>query len=62
MKEAARLKLQKFLALMGQPTSMRGLVVVLTGCGIALKPEHSDAITSGGLILAGLVGIAIEKG
>lgn len=62
MKEAVRLKLQKLIALLGQPTSMRGLVVVLTGLGIALKPEHSEAITAGGLMLAGAAGIFLEKG
>jgi hypothetical protein len=60
MNEALRSKIRKAVALFNQPSSWRGLVVALTGVGAALKPEHSEAIVSGGLILAGLIAIWLE--
>jgi hypothetical protein len=60
MQEALRNKLRKAAALFTQPSSWRGLVVALTGVGAALKPEHSEAIVSGGLIVAGLIAIWLE--
>jgi hypothetical protein len=60
MKDAMRQKLLRLVALFAQPSSWRGLVVTLTGLGVALKPEHSEAITAGGLIAAGLIAIWLE--
>jgi hypothetical protein len=60
MNEALRKKLHKFVLMMSAPSSWRGLVVVLTGAGAAISPAHSEAIVSGGLILAGLIAIYLE--
>jgi hypothetical protein len=60
MNEAIRKKYAKFLVMMNQPSTWRGVVVVLTGFGSALKPEHSEAIVSGGLIMAGVIAIWLE--
>jgi hypothetical protein len=60
MNEAIRKKLARLVTMFGQPSSWRGITVVLTGAGVALKPEHSEAITAGGLMLAGLIAIVLE--
>lgn len=60
MNEAIRKKLLRLLALFNTPSTWRGLVVVMTGVGVGLKPEHSEAIMSGGLILAGIIAIWLE--
>jgi hypothetical protein len=60
MKDAIRKKLARVMVMLGQPSSWRGMIVVLTGAGVALKPEHSEAITAGGLMVAGLIGIVLE--
>jgi hypothetical protein len=58
--ETLRKKLQRAVALFNTPSTWRGVVVALTGLGAALKPEHSEAIVSGGLILAGVIAIWLE--
>jgi hypothetical protein len=60
MKEALRRKIARIITMLGQPSSWRGITVVLTGAGVALSPAHSEAITAGGLMLAGLIGIVLE--
>lgn len=60
MNDAIRKKYLRLVALFNQPSTWRGIVVALTGFGVALKPEHSDAITAGGLIMAGLIAIWLE--
>lgn len=61
MNEALRKKWLRLVALFQQPSSWRGLVVMLTGVGVGLKPEHAEAITAGGLIMAGAVAIWLES-
>lgn len=57
-------RMQKILGRLVQlgsaPSTWRGVVVVLTGLGVGLTTEHSEAIVSGGLILAGLIAIFAE--
>jgi hypothetical protein len=60
MTEILRKKLARLVAMFNTPSSWRGLIVVLTGFGVGLKPEHANAIMSGGLILAGAIGIWLE--
>ena len=60
MQELLRKRLLRIAALLGQPSTWRGLVVVMTGVGVGLKPEQSEAIMSGGLIAAGLIAIFLE--
>jgi hypothetical protein len=60
MTEALRKKLARLVAMFNQPSSWRGLVVVLTGLGSALQPAHAEMIVSGGLMLAGIIAIWLE--
>jgi len=41
-----------------EPSSWRGLLLLLTAIGIPIAPELADAIIAVGLALAGLVGVA----
>jgi hypothetical protein len=61
MKDTIRKKWLRVIEVFKQPSTWRGLVVVVTGAGVALRPEHSEAITAGGLILAGMIGIVLEQ-
>ena len=40
-----------------EPSTWRGLVLVVTACGIPVAPELAAAITTAGLGLAGLIGM-----
>ena len=44
------------LAQLKKPTAWRGLTMVLTSLGIAFSPEQIEAITAGGLMIAGVIG------
>lgn len=46
------------LARAKEPSSWRGLVLVLTAIGVPLAPGVADAIISVGLAVAGLIGVA----
>ena len=41
-----------------EPSSWRGLLLLLTAIGIPVAPELADAIIAVGLALAGLIGVA----
>ena len=41
-----------------EPSSWRGLFLLLTAIGIPVAPQLADAIITVGLALAGLVGVA----
>jgi hypothetical protein len=41
-----------------EPSTWRGLVLVLTALGVPLAPAMSDAIIAVGLAVAGLIGAA----
>ena len=45
-----------FIQRLSEPSTWRGILAILTGCGIALSPAQAAAITAGGLALIGLVG------
>jgi hypothetical protein len=47
------------LARLGEASTLRGFLMILTAGGIALKPEVSDAIVAVGIALAGLVGVIL---
>ncbi len=48
-----------YLVARGQEASTwRGLILIITGCGVAIKPELLDAIVATGMFAAGLVGAA----
>ena len=44
-------------ARLSEPSSWRGLIAILTGFGVTLSPEQTNAIVAGGLALMGLVGV-----
>lgn len=41
-----------------EPSTWRGLVLILTALGVPLAPEMQSAIVSVGLAVAGLIGVA----
>jgi len=46
-----------------EPSTWRGLVLLLTGLGVSLSPEQQASIAAAGLALAGLLGAATpDKG
>ena len=40
-----------------EPSTWRGLILVLTALGVPLAPALSEAIIAAGLAIAGLVGV-----
>lgn len=46
------------LARAKEPSTWRGLVLLLTAAGVPLAPAMAEAIISAGLALAGLIGVA----
>lgn len=40
-----------------EPSTWRGLVLILTAAGVPIAPGMSEAIVSIGLALAGLIGV-----
>jgi hypothetical protein len=45
------------VARLGEASSIRGAILLLSAVGITLRPELQDAIIAAGLALAGLVGV-----
>ena len=45
-----------------EPSTWRGLVLILTAFGTALSPDQKEAIVAGGLGLAGLLGALTKDG
>lgn len=45
------------IARLKEPTTWRGLVLLLTSLGLSLSSEQSDVIVTAGLALAGLIGV-----
>ena len=41
-----------------EPSSWRGLFLILTAIGVPIAPEMAEAIISVGLAVAGLIGVA----
>jgi len=48
--------MSKFLELINQSSTWRGLTWILTAVGINLSPESSNAIITAGMGVAGLIG------
>jgi hypothetical protein len=46
-------------ARLGEGSSIRGAILLLSAVGITLRPELQDAIVAAGLALAGLVGVLV---
>lgn len=45
------------IAQLSQPSVWRGLVMIASACGIALRPDVAAAITACGMAIAGLIGV-----
>lgn len=39
-----------------EASTYRGLVLIATACGVYVSPEQIEAITAGGLFIAGMIG------
>ena len=42
---------------LSEPSTWRGIVLVLTSCGVTIQPVLADAIISAGIGRVGLIGI-----
>jgi len=49
---------QYILERLKEPSTWRGIVMLLTAAGIPIAPQFQDLIISAGLALAGLIGAA----
>lgn len=49
-------KANYFMERLSEPSTYRGILAFLTGCGIVFSPEQAAAITAAGLAMIGLVG------
>lgn len=50
----------KFIAArLSEPSTFRGIFLLLTAAGVTLRPELQAAITAVGLALTGLVGVVV---
>lgn len=47
------------LARLQEPSTWRGLILVITGLGAAVNPDLREAIVTLGLFAAGLIGAAL---
>lgn len=50
--------LKYVVARLGEPSTWRGIIALLTAFGIAIRPQMAEAITALGLALFGAVGVA----
>ena len=44
-----------------EPSTWRGLVLILTAIGVPIAPAMADAIITAGLAVAGLIGVATPE-
>lgn len=42
---------------LSEPSTWRGIVLVLTSCGVTIQPVLADSIISAGIGLVGIIGI-----
>lgn len=43
-----------------EPSTWRGLTLLATTLGLQVSPEHTEAVISTGLLLAGLIGVVTK--
>lgn len=53
--------LNTLLSRLSENSTWRGLLLIATSCGLALSPEHQEAIVAAGLALVGLINV-LRKG
>lgn len=49
--------MHKFIEIITQPSTWRGIVWILAAIGVNLDPEQSQAIITAGMGLAGAIGV-----
>ena len=49
------------IARLGESSTWRGFIWLLTFAGLTLKPEQSEAIIAAGIALAGLLGVFLKE-
>jgi len=49
------------IARLKEPSTYRGLVWLLTACGISLAPDVWESITAVGMAIAGLLGVILKE-
>ena len=54
--EDKKINVSYFMARLSEPSTWRGILAVLTACGIAISPDQAEKIVAGGLAMIGLVG------
>ncbi len=57
MNAATKSIIDFLLARASESSTWRGLILLLTGAGVALDPEKAAAITAAGLSLVGLINV-----
>ena len=48
--------MSKFLEIIAQPSTWRGLTWILTAIGVNISPDTSNAVIASGMAVAGLIG------
>ena len=61
MEQATRRLISRFGIALGEPSTWRGLTMVLAAAGIALQPEHLEILTAGGMFVSGLIGFLFKS-
>ena len=56
VKASKEIDMSKFLEIITQPSTWRGLTWLLTAIGINLSPDTSNAVIASGMAVAGLIG------
>lgn len=56
---AVKTALKFIVARLGESSTIRGALMLLTAAGVALKPEAIDAIVTFGVGLSGLLGVVL---
>lgn len=42
---------------LSEPSTWRGLINLLTACGVVISPAHVEIVVAGGLALSGMIGV-----
>lgn len=54
--------MDRFGIALGEASTWRGLVMLLTLLGVRLEPEHEELVVSAGVSLVGLMGVFFKRG
>lgn len=57
MNEKTRTALEWLLARLSESSTWRGIILTVTGLGLAIEPDKAAAITAVGLSLVGLINV-----